>query len=309
MRIGQEKDCFYIGDMCMEEKKDYMEIFIKEELEREAGEIRRDNAGAEAVPGEVKMKVRQRLEKEIEDYEWKKKYPELSEGELRALRLGQEMIEKEEAKAKEEESEKEAKKGTVRKKRGFRFYLGLAAVFVLVLAVSMTSFGGAERVVRFVKSMVGEREVVKVNSGDDNLVIEEDNVEDAYQVIRDEFGVEPVKIMSSSLKGLRFGTMEFDKALQLAELSYIYNGENIGYYISASYRDSSWGMDVEDYVVDEYQLQGEKCLFEIKEYEIKDTKTNRYSASFRYRGIEYFLIATMEKEEFELIIKNLHFVL
>lgn len=291
----------------MEEKKDYMEIFIKEELEREAGEIRRDNAGAEAVPGEVKMKVRQRLEKEIEDYEWKKKYPELSEGELRALRLGQEMIEKEEAKAKEEESEKEAKKGTVRKKRGFRFYLGLAAVFVLVLAVSMTSFGGAERVVRFVKSMVGEREVIQVDSSDENLMIVEEDATKAYQVIKDEFGVEPVKIMSSSLKGLRFGMMEFDKMLQLAELSYTYDEANIGYYISASYRDSSWGMDVEDYAINEYQLKNKSCTIEIKEYEIEDTKARRYSANFTYKGLEYFLIGTMKKEDFELILKNLYF--
>lgn len=291
----------------MEEKKDYMEIFIKEELEREAGEIRRDNAGAEAVPGEVKMKVRQRLEKEIEDYEWKKKYPELSEGELRALRLGQEMIEKEEAKAKEEESEKEAKKGTVRKKRGFRFYLGLAAVFVLVFAVSMTSFGGAERVVRFVKSMVGEREVVRVNSGDDNLVIVEEDAEEAYQIIKDEFGVEPVKLMSGSLNGLVFKMMEFDKLLHIAEITYIYNNENIGYYISASYKDSSWGMDVEDNALNEYQLQGKNCVVKIKEYETEDTKAKRYSANFTYKGLEYFLIGTMEKEEFELILKNFHF--
>lgn len=291
----------------MEEKKDYMEIFIKEELEREAGEIRRDNAGAEAVPGEVKMKVRQRLEKEIEDYEWKKKYPELSEGELRALRLGQEMIEKEEAKAKEEESEKEAKKGTVRKKRGFRFYLGLAAVFVLVFAVSMTSFGGAERVVRFVKSMVGEREVAQVDSSDENLIIVEKDAAEAYQVIRDEFGTEPVKIMISSLEGMYFSIMEFDKMLQLAELSYVYDDKNIGYYISASYRDSSWGMDVEDHAINEYQLQGEKCVIEIKEYETADTKAKRYSASFTYKGLEYFLIGTMKKEEFELILKNMHF--
>lgn len=293
----------------MEEKKDYMEIFIKEELEREAGEIRRDNAGAEAVPGEVKMKVRQRLEKEIEDYEWKKKYPELSEGELRALRLGQEMIEKEEAKAKEEESEKEAKKGTVRKKRGFRFYLGLAAVFVLVFAVSMTSFGGAERVVRFVKSMVGEREVIQVDSSDENLIIVEEDAEEAYQVVKDELGVDPVKLMSGSLRGMVFKEMEFDKMLQLAELTYTYDDENIGYYISAAYRDSSWGIDVEDSVTNKYQLRNKYCVIDVQAYEIQGEQVRRYSASFKYNGIEYFLIATMEKEKFELILKNLHFVL
>lgn len=289
----------------MEEKKDYMEIFIKEELEREAEEIRRDNAEAEAVPEEIKIKVQQRLEKEIEDYEWKKRYPELSEGELRALRLGQEIIEKEEARAKE--TEKETKKRMVRKKRGLRFYLGLAAVFVLVLAVSMTSLGGAERVVRLVKSMVGEREIVQVDSSDANLMIVEKDAAEAYQVIKDEFGTEPVKIMISSLEGMYFSIMEFDKMLQLAELSYVYDDKNIGYYISASYKDSSWGMDVEDHSIDEYQLQNEKCVIEIKEYETEDTKGKRYSASFTYKGLEYFLIGTMEKEEFESILKNMHF--
>ncbi len=287
----------------MEEKKDCMEIFIKEELEREAEEIRRENAGTEAVPEEIKIKIQQRLEKEIEDYEWKKRYPELSEGELRALRLGQEMIEKE----KEKEAAKETKKRIFRKKKGIRFYPGLAAVFVLVLAVSMTSFGGAERVVRFVKSMVGEREVVKVNSGDDNLVIVEENAEEAYQIVRDEFGIEPVKLMSGSLNGLVFKMMEFDTMLQLAELSYIYNGENIGYYISASYSDSSWGMDVEDNAINEYQFQSKDCVVNIREYETEDTRVKRYSASFSYKGLEYFLIGTMEKDDFELILKNFHF--
>lgn len=283
----------------MEERKERLETFIKEELIQEAEDIRKENAEdkeGQSMPEGAKERIWQNIQTEIAAHEREERYRGLSDEDYRALRLGQEMLEK-----------KEREKKSARKKRGVRFYLGLAAVLILVLAVSMTSFGGAERVVQFLKSKVGDREVTKVNSSEDNLVIVEEDEEEAYQVIKEEFGVEPVKIMGGP-EIMWFDSMEIDKTLQFADLSYMYNDEKIAYFISASYKISSMGIDVEDRIVEEYQLEKKGCQLHVRQYVTADTKVHKYSVSFEYKGIEYFLIGTMEKEDFELIIDNLYFI-
>ena len=53
-----------------------------------------------------------------------------------------------------------------RKKRNIRRIVALAAVLILVMAVGMTSFGGPERMLQFMKSSVGGRKVSQVDSSD-----------------------------------------------------------------------------------------------------------------------------------------------
>ena len=311
-------------------KRDVFEVFIRDELEREAEEIRRENeAEGKKLPEALKAEIRSNLDERIEMLKWERKYPNLSVDELRALRIGQEILGREKEEAAErigdvengsagsgdisgmEDSgssmEKKGRRCVRGRKRGFRFYAGLAAVVALVAAISVTSLGGAERVVRFVESMVGGRAVVKINSSDENMVIVEEDVEKAYQTLREELGVDPVKIIMGSLEGMSFNSMTFDKMSQFAEISYSYNEENIAYFISASYKESSWGMDLEEHIKNRYQIKNRDCIIEVREYESADGGTDRFLANFSYRGLEYFLVGTMEKEKFETMIKNLYF--
>lgn len=282
----------------MKEKKERIEAFIKETIEQEAEDIRRENAeeaDGGVMSAEIKERIWQKLEKDIDEYERRERYANLSEEDYRALRLGQNMLEK-----------KKTEKKTARKKKKFMFYGGLAAVFALVIAVSINSVGRQERVAQFVTSRIGGREVIKVNSSDENLVIV-DNEEEAYQVLREKFNIRPVQIVISFLEGMNFESMELDTNLQLAELLYKYKDEKIVYVISASYNESSWGTDMDDLKVNEYQLERKECVIEVKEYTIENTKKKKYSASFKYRGLEYFLTGMMEKDEFEIILKKAHF--
>lgn len=277
----------------MNEKMDKFEEIIKEELERDVALTDEKMADFEGeMPEGAKERIHAALKAQIEDYEREQRYAQLSEEEREALRLGQEMLEK---------------KKKVRTRRNRKVYLALAAVLILVVAIGVTSFGGAERIVAFVKSVVGEREVVKVNSSEDNLVIVNEDEEKAYEAIKEEFGVEPVKILAGP-EGMWFSTMEFDKNAQVAEMTYYFKDKKIVYLVSASYRDSSWGIDVEDTVINHYKIEKKGINIEIKEYETPSTKTKRCSASFKYSGIEYFLIGEVDKEDFELILEKLYFV-
>ena len=81
--------------------------------------------------------------------------------------------------------------------------------------------------------------------------VPEEQEEEAYQEIKDAFGVDPVRIFVRP-KELKFVNAEIDKTLQLAEIYYQYEEENLVYFINASYTEASWSMDVEDQVTNTY---------------------------------------------------------
>lgn len=284
----------------MKESKDQLEQIIKNEYDRLAKEEENDIQADDTieVPEGTKESLRAKIDQQIEEMKKEKVYAQLSEEDRKALELGRKIM------AEEEQEKTEAK--VVHKKKRFKMYFGLAAVLVLVMAVGITSIGGPERIVRMLKQAVGDREVEKVTSGEKSKTIVEENEEEAYQTIKDVFGIEPVEIFGRP-DGMVFNRIELDESLQVAELFYQYEGENIVYLINASYTDASWGIDVEDELTDVYHKKVKDNDIEVKEYKIQTNEMKRYSARFKYRGLEYYLVGTMSKEDFEIILDRLYF--
>ena len=71
--------------------------------------------------------------------------------------------------------------------------------------------------------------------------------------------------------------------------------------------EASWSVDTEDEVLNTYYKERNGQQIEIKEYQVSGMNEEKYSAHFKYHGLEYYLIGTMEKEIFEKIIDNLYF--
>ena len=284
----------------MKENGADLDQIIKEEIEKEAGEIQEiiQNSDAEDLPEDRKERIHQKLQEQIESYEREKVYKQLSQEDREALELGKQI-------------QKERQEEKVRRGKGWgrlqKAALNLAAVMALVLVLGITSVGGPERFVEMVRTMVGGREVVKINSDENNLKIAEEQEEEAYQEIKDAFGVDPVRIFVRP-DGLEFSELEINSTIQIAELFYKYKGENVVYFVNASYSDTSWGLDTEDAVIDIYYKENHGIEIEIREYGVGKAGKKRYSANYKYKGIEYFLIGTMDKENFELIIENLYFL-
>ena len=226
-------------------------------------------------------------------------YIGLSAEDREALRIGRELL----------KNQGEEKKVYMvrRKKRTIRRLVALAAVLILVMALGMTSFGGPERVLQFVKSTVGNRQVSKVNSSDKNKIIEEEDEEKAYELIGEKFGIEPVRILWKP-ETMEFKKLVLDSVLQVAEMEYEYDGEKTEYLISASYGEVSWGHDKEDKVIDHYNSMIMGTKIEITGYETPETERNRYEAEFKYKNLYYSLSGEMKKEEMDNIIKNLYFM-
>lgn len=294
----------------MKDKKELLEQTIKEDLEKEAQEILKalETSDADKLSDEKQLELKKKIDKKIEDYEFEKICNELPEEYRDALRAGMELKKQEDnadSNHKQDEEKSDANKKVVRKRKSLRVYVALAAVMIMVLAVSISSVGDGRSLMKTIKSMVGEREVVKVNSGEDNKVIEAESEEEAYQVIKNDLGLKPVMTGIWPPK-TKFVRAEIEKDLKVAELYYQYNDENIIYIINGDQAKNSIGISIEDKILDEYIINVQGVSIDIKECEIEKTKEKRYYASFSYKDTKYFLSGSMERTEFEDILKNLY---
>ena len=257
------------------------------------------------VPEGAKERVRLKMEEQIEKIRREEAYTHLSEEDRYALELGRKLIKEKESAEAEKDKEKAAKKFGRKRRRRIAAMGTVAAA--LALTIGITGIGGPERAKEIVGQLVREREVEKINSDESNLTITEENEEEAYQLLSDELGTETVRVFGV-IGRLTFERMEFDEDLQMAEIYYDFEKKGkLIFFVNASYKTSSFGLDIEDEIEKEYvvEVKGEKI--KVREYRVKETGERRYRASFDYRGLEYYLLGNMNQEEFEEILKNLRF--
>lgn len=275
--------------------------FLNEQLQREAEEIEKElEEHPELADLSPDDSVKDRLYAQIEEYETQKALSKLSEKDREALRLGR-MLQK--------EREEDEIRRTVRKRRmGWRRIASLAAVMVFVLGLGITSVGGPKRVMEVMQQMVGGREMTQIESdNDETLKSGESEEEKAYQQIKDELGIDPVRLFTN-IEGMQFVGAEIDEMLQTANLLFDMKGNVVSYIISLSYADGSFGSDIEDQLIDTYPYKTDRFTVEVKEYLIKESNETEFSAEFDYQEVHYQLTGIMEKTELEEILKNLHFL-
>ena len=290
----------------MKENMDQLEQALKKEFYRAAKKEETSILEDDSldVPEGMKESLFAGINEKIKVMKQEDLYANMSEEDKKALEIGRRIMEeeaKEEFRVKIGQEQDEAEEKAV--SDVYRTCGGVGAGN----GCWGDKFGWAERIIQMVTQMVGGREVEKINSSEDNLIIVGEDEEKAYQEIKDEFGVDPVRIVIGP-EGMTFKQLEIEKNFQLAELSYDYKGENVKYFINASFSGTSWGIDIEDEKINQYEVEKNECKIRIKEYQTPKTKVSRYSANFKYLGLEYYLIGTMNEEEFKIIIDNLHFI-
>lgn len=292
----------------MSEKKDQLKEILKDQLNKEAKQIEEEVGlnDNEEIPNELKIRMKNALDQKIREREKRSEdmkrtdaYAKLSEEDQEALRLGREML--------KNQSEEKKIYTMRRKKRNIRRIVALAAVLILVMAVGMTSFGGPERMLQFVKSSVGGRQVSKVNSSDKNKIIEEEDEELAYEDAEKEFGIGVVRILGK-LDEMQFDKMILDRDLQVAELSYNYKDGKIQFIISAAYGETAWGSDNEDIVIDNYFIKRKETTIEVKKYKMSEKSKDRFAAEFEYKDLHYCITGTINEIEIKKILDNLYFM-
>lgn len=223
----------------------------------------------------------------------------LSEEDQEALRLGREL----QKRRKEKEEEKSRAKRRHHRKR----VTAAAAVLVLVIGIGTTGVRGPKRIVEMVEQAVGDRQVSKVNNSKKSAkTIDNEAEEQAYQEIKDQLGFDPARIIVVD-KEMIYEYSEIDTDMQMAQLLYKFGDANVSYIMSIPYYEELTGADLEDNITNKYDYKEGKLNAEVTEYELPESNKKEYSAKFEYKGVYYHIIGTIKKENFEEILKNLHF--
>lgn len=192
------------------------------------------------------------------------------------------------------------------KKRKKRKYLVLAAVLVLAMAFGITSLGGAEKIFEKVTWMISGREQEIINSGDTSSVKYVDE-EEVYEEIEEEYGFLPVRMMYLP-KGVKFQEATVSEEIQKIYIVYGKdNGATILYTIRPNYRESSYGSDVEDEILEEYEKIIDDIVLSIKKYQIEGG-ISRWTVKYAYQDVTYSIAFTgIEEKEMQKVIENLYF--
>lgn len=310
----------------MKNEQEKLEDFLKSELMKEGDEILAEIEADESLkdislPEEMDEGLWKKMKKRQAE---KAAYEALSEKDKEALRLGREIMmlngddvgtgegkyEKTEARERDAESAVEddgAKVVKYSRKRKKRVYLLVAAVAILALAAGMTSIGGAPFVAKIRKQLIGEREMVKVNSereGEEDRNTRESEEEAFYQTVEDTFGFAPISLgyMPINTTVLDY---EVNRDLQEACIVFENEGNIIEYQIWPNFRNKSVGYDIEDQFLEEETIKISNIEIDLKCYMVKESSSQEYVAQFENKDVYYVINSCVEKEEFLEIIKNL----
>lgn len=276
----------------MNKKEDITAQYSDEELQREADEIR---AIIENQPELKKMEMPKEthlsLMNRIKEYEEEKLRNALPEEDREALRIGRE-VQKKRERAKQN-----------RKK--IRRIMGVAATVVLFIGIGVTSVGGKKLFIDTFDKKFGGEDKTYVESGDAEIV-GEITEEQAWEEIKEMLGEEPIR-MTYKPVNTKFLNVVVDKDLQEATLYYMINDKVMNLRVVSRYVKSSTGIEISDQLLRQYLIELPETKVTIREYKVLETGEKEYIAQFTYKNSGYFLSGIVNQEEFEKIIKNLHF--
>lgn len=328
----------------MEKHEDNLDKLLKAELEKEAGEIMEEMDSDESLQDiSFPEDLDEKMWSKIQEYEEQQKaYEKLSDADKEAIRLGREVqalrggentkdhlkkdVESDsyidnvvpiehvkhetDNKASDdgtnEEIEKKAGKKKVKKrKRHWKVY-GIVAV--LAMMWSMVSIGGTPFFGRVLNDIIGDREMVKVNTeredGDKNKTDDHDEAK-VYEEIKQKFGVDVVRLKRNS-DGMALVQSDIDEVLKKVCLIYENNNTFIQYQMEIQSENKSYAYDIEDKKVKRIQITVDGNKIDIIQYELDDGNEENI-AQFTYEDVFYTINATMEEDDFKELLKNLYF--
>ena len=331
----------------MEKHEDNLGKLLKAELEKEAGEIMEEMDSDESLKDiSFPEDLDEKMWSKIQEYEEQQKaYEKLSDADKEAIRLGREVqalrggedtkdrlkkdvesdsyidnvvpIEhvKHEAdnKASDDgtngETGTEAGKKKVKKrKRHWKAYGIVAIVAVLAMMWSMVSIGGTPFFGRVLNDIIGDREMVKVNTeredGDKNKVDVYDESK-VYEDIKEKFGMDVVRFRRKS-DGMALVQSDIDEVLKKVCLIYENNNTFIQYQMEIQSENKSYAYDIEDKKVKRTQITVDGNKIDIIQYDLDDGNEENV-AQFTYEDVFYTINATMEEDDFKELLKNLYF--
>ena len=331
----------------MEKHENNLDKLLKAELEKEAGEIMEEMDSDESLQDiSFPEDLDEKMWSKIQEYEEQQKaYEKLSDADKEAIRFGREVqalrggentkdhlkkdVESDsyidnvvpieyvkhetDNKASDDgtngETEKEAGKKKVKKrKRHWKAYGIVAIVAVLAMMWSMVSIGGTPFFGRVLNDIIGDREMVKVNTeredGDKNKTDDHDEAK-VYEEIKESLGVDVVRLEGKP-DNMSLVHSDIDKKLNRVCLIFANENTTLEYQIVVNYQEQSHGYDIEDEKIKEELIKEGGNEIRFTQYKLPD-ESKENTAEFVYQDVFYTLNAVMDEEDFKKILKNLYF--
>lgn len=192
-----------------------------------------------------------------------------------------------------------------KRQRRTRKYLVLAVAMVFVVAFGITSVGDSEKIFGVLNWDLADREQVNVNSEDINQM-EHVREESVYEEIEDKFGFYPVKL-DYLPEGVEFIEANLSEEIQYIYMLYGKENVNISYQIRPHYRESSWGKDIEDELVEESEMMVNNVMIYLKKYRVTEGM-ERWLIGFEYKNTSYsIMLMDMGQEDVTNVINGLYF--
>ena len=187
-----------------------------------------------------------------------------------------------------------------------RKYVILAAILVLALSASITSFGGVDRMFHKISSMISNRARETVDTeGVKNL--EKITEEEAYAEIEELYGIHSVRI------GYLPEGVEFLEAIVLhgtPQIQILYGTDEVvrvAYDIVLNYQEGSWSKDIEDELLNEYIFNKDEIEIDVGEF-LVDGKEVRWLLQFTYEELHYRIyVFDTDQNEIQKMIDYLYF--
>ena len=266
-----------------------MKKYLQEESAKEAEDIlAMINADPDMADVHAPEELEAALFAQIDEYENEKSHYSLSEEDKELIALGK----------------------VYKKRKKFRKYAAVASIALMgIVFSSVTAMGGPEKVVEVVRRMVEEREHTVVNADGERVdSVKIVNELEAFEQIEKEYGFTPVK-MHYMPDRIKF--QEFESYEETQYISLLYQGKNertIRYVICPNYKVGSFGRDIEDELLEEYEKEIEGRKFQIRHYKVEKNGENRWLVEFRDGNVYYFLqICNLDEYEINEIIDKLYF--
>ena len=206
-------------------------------------------------------------------------------------------------KIQEYEYDKRLKKVVYRKKKRTYVIGAIAAIIILICGSVMTSVGSKSYVKVVWERINGDESSNFINVKDmDSKKTKDVDEGQMYKELTKIFGDYFVRL-GYTPENMNLSRYTVDEQQRQATLFYQYGDEVVRYFMYLNDDDSSFGQKE----VDKYTETCGDITIEVKVYQAESTGRLRYVAKFERYDVHYQLMGTMEREEFDKILKNLIF--
>ena len=259
---------------------------LEEEMEREADlimeEVNSDPSlrDVQAPPG-----MYEELMEQINEYERQRALERLSDEDKEYMRLGKEYA----------------------KRRKNNQILVLAVAVVAAFTLGTVSIGENQNIFGFMSRLFGDGEQVVIDSDEIEPILYVDENE-LYEDVERIYGFVPVKL-GYLPENTGFCEATLSQAIQ--SINIVYETEDkasLIYIIRPNYRDASFGTDVEDVKIKEYQMAVDNVSVIVTEYQVPESGEQKWTLHFEHEDVTYMIrIIGMKQKDVERIVMNLLF--